>query len=183
MTTQNIEKSKKKYGTKHLILGLVIFIFFIMISGLLSSGSNENNSLLQTQQKSNDSFLEKTKDVLQSQEKRFGCEDGEIKNLTGVDLAKTKTIFKVMDGIRTNIVEYPLNKKEVMMEYCITVANLTSDIRSLKLLVQFLDKNNNTLVEKDDYVFDVPGRRTKTIYGSVFVETQLSKEIISIRVK
>lgn len=46
MTTQNTEKSKKKYGMKHLILGLAIFFFFIMIFG----GNSGNNSSPQTQQ-------------------------------------------------------------------------------------------------------------------------------------
>ena len=49
MTTQNTEKSKKKYGIKHLILGLVIFTFFTIVFGLLSGGSSENNPSSQTQ--------------------------------------------------------------------------------------------------------------------------------------
>ncbi len=47
MTTQNTEKPKKKYGMKHLILGLAIFIFFIMI---FASGNSEDNHSSQTQQ-------------------------------------------------------------------------------------------------------------------------------------
>jgi hypothetical protein len=47
MTTQNTEKSKKKYGIKHLILGLAIFFFFIMIFAL---GNSEDNHSSQTQQ-------------------------------------------------------------------------------------------------------------------------------------
>ena len=181
MTTQNTEKSKKKYGIKHLILGLVIFTFFTIVFGLLSGGSSENSPSSQTQQKSDDSFFEKTKEVFQSPEERLGCEDEKIENLNNDELAESKKVVKITI-LNTNIVEYPLSKKEVMREYCVRVANLTSNVGDAKILVQFLDKDNNVLVEKEDYAFDIPGKRAKTIYGSVFIETQLSKEVSTIRV-
>jgi len=181
MTTQNTEKSKKKYGTKHLIFGLLIFVIFIMILSSLFGKNSGNTYPSQTQQKSNDSFLEKTKEVFQSPEKRLGCEDEKIENLNNDELAESKKVMK-MTIVNTNTVEYPLGKKEVMIEYCIRVANLTSNVGDAKLLVQFLDKNDNVLVEDEDYAFDIPGKRAKTIYGSVFAETQLSKEVATVRV-
>lgn len=47
MTTQNTEKSEKKYGIRHFIFGSVIFIIsFVMFFG----GNNGNNPSSQTQQ-------------------------------------------------------------------------------------------------------------------------------------
>lgn len=170
MNTKNLLKNKLVW----IIGGVVLLVIIIVIAG----GNSTNN--IYTPQKSNDGFFEKTKEVFQSPEKRLGCVDEKIENLNNNESAESKKIKITIIG--TNVVEYPLNKKEVMKEYCIRVANLTSDMSDVKLLVQFLDKNNNVLAEEEDYAFDIPGRRAKTIYGSVFVETQLSKEIATIQV-
>lgn len=129
-----------------------------------------------------DDFLQKTKMVFQSPEQRFGCENGKIENVIESDLIKTKNQFKVMNGISTNIVEYPLNKKEIMMEYCFRVANLTSEIGGLWLTVKLLDKNKNVLIESEERVANIPGKRIKTVYGSVFVPIALAEEITNILV-
>lgn len=50
MTTQNVEKPKNKNGIIYLVLGLTLFVFFIIIFGSLSGGGGEGNSSLQIQQ-------------------------------------------------------------------------------------------------------------------------------------
>lgn len=184
MAIQNEEpKTKVAIG---IAIGFTFLVILCMISAVnysgKSGGNSESSPSLQTQQKSNDSFWGKMENVLQSQEKRFGCEDGKIENLTGVDLTKTKTTFKIMDNIRTNRVEYPLNKDEVMMEYCFRVANLTSDMGDLELKVELLDKDKNVLSRDSKIVWDIPGKRIKTVYGYQMVNVGLANEITSILV-
>lgn len=147
-----------------MVLLIILIVFLVMLFG-------------------NDSgFFEKTKTVLQSQENRFGCEDGKIESISGIDLTKEKTTYKAMNGIRTNIVEYPLNKKEVMIEYCFRIANLTSEMGGLWLTVKFLDKDMNVLAESEERVADIPGKRIKTVYGYEIVDIGLANQMTSILV-
>lgn len=119
-------------------------------------------------------------EFMKNTEERLNCEEG-IGNIAEADLVESEKVFKIVE-IKSNIVEFPLNKKEVMVEYCITVANLASDMRSIDLWVRLVDKDDNVLAEEDEYVFDIPGRRTKNISGSIFVGAQLAEEITNVRV-
>jgi hypothetical protein len=165
---------------------LVVIIVFIFSKMLFFSSENSQTNTSQTPsvkpQTTDNSFLGKAKVVLQSQEERFGCENGKIENLTSADLIKTKNTFKVMEGIRTNIVEYPLNKSEVMIEYCFRIANTTSELDGLWLTVKFLDKDKNVLAEEDERVADIPGKRIKTVYGSKIVDVRLANEMTNISI-
>jgi len=167
-----------------LVLGLIVLSAFgyMLISVFIDTFLSSDGKTSSTQQESNNGFFEKTKKVLQSQERRFGCEDGKIESLTGIDLTKTKTIYKLMDGMRTNRVEYPLNKNEVMMEYCFRVANLTSEMGGSWITVKLLDKDENVLAESEERVADIPGKRIKTVYGSIFIDTKLANEVTNISI-
>lgn len=118
--------------------------------------------------------------VNQVDEQKLSCEE-KIEQIGSLKPSKVGEKAKIVN-IKTNIVEYPLNKKEVMVEYCITVANFTSDMMNLELRVEFLDKDENVFTETEDYIFDIPGMRMKTEYGSEFVEANLSQEIKRIQV-
>ncbi len=166
------------------VLTLIIFSIFayILIDAFINTFRSSGGKTSSTQQESNSGFFEKTKKVLQSQEKRFGCEDGKIENLTDIDLTKAKTRYHIMDGIRINRVEYPLNKDEVMMEYCFRVANLTSEMGGRWITAKLLDKDKNVLAENEKRVADIPGKRIKTVYGSIFIDTKLANEVTGILV-
>ena len=172
MAEKKFEESKAG-GVICLILIIVIIATLVYV--IFFSGENSTSS--------DNSFLDKTKVVMQSQKERFGCEDGKIENLTNVESTKSKSGFKIMDGIRTNIVEYPLNKNEVMIEYCFRVANNSSELNGLWLAVKFLDKDKNVLAEEEERVADIPGRRIKTIYGSKIVDVGLANEMTNISVR
>jgi hypothetical protein len=164
MTNQIIEKLKDKYyKVNPHIYGLIILSFVIVMFGVLFFGGEIEN-------------------VLQSQEKRFGCEDGKIESPINIDLTSIKTTVKIMAGIRTNKVEYPLNKNKIMMEYCFRVANLSSEIGDVWLKVEFLDKDKNALSENEELVEDIPGKRIKTVYGYQIVDAELANEITNISV-
>lgn len=118
-------------------------------------------------------------EFLGNKEERMNCPE-EVTGLTTPQTNSSKQLQLV--GIKMNRVSYPLNKKEAMLEYCVTVENFSSSLGNIGLQVQFLDKDENVLAEVADNIIDVPGKRSKTIYGSTFVSTQISKEVTSVQV-
>lgn len=117
-------------------------------------------------------------EFMKSSEERLACGE-EIKNIpSGTNDSKRYNVI----NIKSNTVEYPLNKDDIMIEYCITVANFSSEVGGLWVTVKLLDKNKNVLAEDDELVADIPGMRTKTTYGAIFVPTHLGKEITQVLV-
>lgn len=169
---------KVDFGKEIIIVFSVIFLIMFLV-GLFSSS---NNTSTQTQQNTSNSFVEKTKDVLQSQKERFGCENGKIEKIADTDLINTNTRYKIIGRIPTNIVKYPLNKKEVMIEYCFKIANLYSEIGGTWVTVRFVDKDKNVLAENEERVTDILGGRMKTVYGSKFVDIKLVNEMTMISI-
>lgn len=115
-------------------------------------------------------------EAFKSQKDRMGCVEG-VHDLTSSGNGKEKL---VVSNINTHTVEYPLNNEEVMVEYCLTIENHTSDLNSTGILISFLDKDKSVLAETTDFVSDIPGRRSKTVYGSTFISTQLAKQMTSV---
>jgi hypothetical protein len=171
MSNQNTEQQtswpqKKTSGCAWIVL---LFFLIIVLAIIIGGGEEGERSPAPVSQPS-----------AKEEKQKFNCEE-KIEHLGNIKPSKSGEKFKLID-IKTNTVEYLLNKKEVMVEYCITAANFTSDMINLELRVKFLDKGGNVLAEKEDYIFDIPGSRTKTEYGSEFVKTNIAQEIEKIYV-
>ncbi len=102
MTTQNMEKPKKKNWTKRLILGSAIFFFFTMIFALGDSGDNHSS---QTQQASTQKQEESLDDFGAYLQGQYYVKQA-LKSPATAEFPQTDFLVNRLDDNRFEVVSY-----------------------------------------------------------------------------